>query len=133
MYLEDERLNALMGLGEPMEQFIRTYVNSFVKWEIVIQYCDHPDASWTVEELAQRINRPLEQVRREVVELNGDGFLAKQRSGKEGPTHYRLAMNRTREPERWDLLQKFAALCRVREGRLRIIYKILKHGKSLTG
>ncbi len=132
MHLEEERLNALMGLGEPMEEFIRTYVNSFVKWEIVLQYSDHPDSSWTVEDLAKRINRPLEQVRRETIELSGDGFLAKQRSSKDGPTHYRLAVNRAREPERWDLLQKFTAMCRVREGRLRVIYKVLKHDRSLT-
>ncbi len=132
MYLEDERLNALMGLGEPMEQFIRTFVNSFVKWEIVLHCCDHPESSFKVEDLAKRINRPVEHVRREVMELAGDGFLARLKTGKSGQPQYRLAVTRTRDAERWDLLQKFAALCRVREGRLRVIYKILKHGKSLT-
>jgi hypothetical protein len=132
MYLEDERLNALMGLGEPMEQFIRTFVNSFVKWEIVLHCSDHPESAFKVEDLAKKLNRPVEQVRRETMELSGDGFLTRSKAGRSGVWQYRLALSRTRAPERWDLLQKFAALCRVREGRLRVIYKILKHGKPLT-
>lgn len=131
MFLEDERLNSLMGLGEAMESFLQRYVNSFVKWEIVQYFHDHPGTPLKAEELARTLNRPAEQIRRELRELSADGLLARHASGKTTTYAYRLSDEKPKERELRELVNHFHTLCRSREGRLKVIYKILKSGKPL--
>jgi len=97
MFLEDERLNSLMGLDEPMGEFIQKYVNSFVKWEIVQYFHSHPDTPYKTEELAKILNRPVEQVRRELQELSQDDLLVKQKAGKQALYCYALLEAKTKE------------------------------------
>jgi hypothetical protein len=131
MLPEDERLNSMMGLGEPMEQFIHRYVNSFVKWEIVQYYHDHPDAPFKVDELSHNLNRPADQLRRELEELSTAGLLVKLKTGKQAAYVYSLVSGEAKDQELHETLEQFQALCRTREGRLRVIYKILKDGKEI--
>jgi hypothetical protein len=132
MLPDDERLYSVMGLGEPMEGFIHRYIDSFVKWEIVHHFHEHPDQRLKPEELARDLNRPPEQVRRELLELTESGLVTKRKSGKNTTFAYSLAISDPRQKELHDRVNQFHALCQTRDGRLRVIYLILKNGKPLT-
>jgi IS30 family transposase len=131
MFLEEEGLNSLMGLDEPMEEFMARYVNSFIKWELVNYFHEHPQTSFKVADLAKALNRPAETIKRELQELSDEGLLLETKNAKKMEYLYQPALEKSRERELSELLSQFVHLCRTREGRLRVIYKILKNGKPI--
>lgn len=131
MFTDEDGLSNLMGMDEAMEQFIHKYVNSFVSWEI-IQYChENLGKSFQVADLAKSLNRPAEQIKSEVEELRKNDFLKIKKEGKKISYICDFSAARPAEKELLDLMNRFVTLCRSREGRLRVIYKILKDGKPL--
>jgi len=131
MFLEDDGLNSLMGLDEPMEQFMARYVNSFIKWELVNYFHEHPQTIFRVADLAKALNRPAESIKRELQELSDEGLLQETKNAKKMEYLYQPTAGQSRERELSELLSQFVHLCRTREGRLRVIYKILKNGKPI--
>jgi hypothetical protein len=132
MFLEDDGLNSLMGLNEPMEEFMARYVNSFIKWELVNYFHEHPQTSFKVADLAKALNRPTEPLKHELQELSDEGLLREIRNAKKLEYFYQPALEKPKERELSELLSQFVHLCRTREGRLRVIYKILKNGKPIV-
>ncbi|NTV53008.1 MAG: hypothetical protein HGA76_08365 [Candidatus Firestonebacteria bacterium] len=131
MFLEDDGLNSLMGLDEPMEEFMARYVNSFIKWELVNYFHEHPQTVFKVLDLAKALNRPAETLKRELQELAEEGFLQETKSAKKLEYLYQTSAEKSQVGELSELVSRFVHLCRTREGRLRVIYKILKNGKPI--
>jgi hypothetical protein len=126
--MDDTLTNTGMEFDEPMDRFITHYVNSFVKWDIV-NYChEHSGEPFKIQDLARALNRPLDQIKKDVTELVEASFLNKKTSGKLVVYQCQLEPSNSTA----DLINRFSALCRTREGRLRVIYKILKDGKPIS-
>jgi predicted MarR family transcription regulator len=131
MFLKDEGLNDIMGLDEHMEQFMAHYVNSFIKWELVNYFHEHPRTSFKVADLAKALNRPAEPLKHELQELADEGLLRETKNAKKMEYLYQPELEKSRDRELSERLTQFVHLCRTREGRLRVIYKILKNGKPI--
>jgi predicted transcriptional regulator len=132
MFLDDDGLHSLMGLDEPMEQFMYRFVNSFIKWELVNYFHEHPHTPYKISELSKALNRPADQIKNELQELSAEGMLREIKNGKKFEYNYDLSPDNAKERRLHDLVNQFVHLCRTREGRLRVIYKILKNGKSIS-
>jgi hypothetical protein len=125
---DEENISSGMDFDPLMDQFISQYVNSFIKWDIV-NYChDHSGEPFKMQDIARSLNRPADQIKKDIAELAEDSFLSKKTSGKLTVYQCQLQSSNTTQ----DLINRFAALCRTREGRLRVIYKILKDGKPIS-
>lgn len=128
----DDNISNLMKMERPVEAFIEEYANSFIKWEAIQFFHDHPKTAFKLEELAQTLNRPGKPLKKELQELSQAGLLKEEKSGKTiiltyapGPT--------PAEEELRNTMERFIRLCQDREGRLRVIYKLLKNGKPIQG
>jgi hypothetical protein len=132
MYLDEDGLNNLMGLDESMEQFMNVFVNSFIKWELVNYFHEHPNAPIKLTDLAKALNRPAEQIKHEIQELSSAGLLQEGKGPKKMEFRYDLSPEAANQKKLHDLVQQFVHLCRNREGRLRVIYRILKNGKPIS-
>ncbi len=132
MYFEDEGLSSLMGMDEPIEEFIHTYVDSFIKWEIIQYGHEHAGAWFKSSDVADFLNRPHELVKKEVQELAATQLLQSKKIGKQQQFSYQPAADAQGRKTKL-LTDQFIQACKTREGRLRVIYKILKNGKPIAG
>jgi len=117
-----------MKLDNAFEKFIERYVDSFVKWEIVQFFHDHPHTLYPQDVLADSLNRPLKSLKRELKELSERGLIREEKNGKAASYIYDLPDQDTLSK----YVDQFASFCQDRDGRLRVIYKILKDGKALN-
>jgi hypothetical protein len=128
----DENIADLMKMDGDIEVFIERYANSFVKWEVVQFYHDHPKKWFKLEALADALNRPIKILKKEMQELHELGFLEQEKDGKSFT--YQFAPAQTSEGKAMEqTLKRFIAICHDREGRLRVVYKLLKNGKPISG
>ncbi|MCK5243571.1 hypothetical protein KAR34_14070 [bacterium] len=128
----DENIINLMKMNGDIEAFIETYVNSFVKWEVVQFYYDHPNKWFELDALAATLNRPVKILKKEMQELHDLGFLQQEKKGK--TLSYRFLLAQTPEGKILEqILERFITICQDREGRLRVVYKLLKNGKPISG
>jgi len=128
----DENIADLMKMDNAVEKFVEQYADSFIKWEVVQFYYEHPKTWFKIEELAKSLNRSLKPLKKELQELRERGFLHEERSGK--AFSYRFDPDETPAgQELKDTLDRFIKICQEREGRLRVIYKLLKDGKPIQG
>ncbi len=128
----EDNISNLMKMERSMEAFIEEYVNSFLKWEAIQYFHDHPRTAFKLEELARTLNRPGKTLKKELQELSRAGLLKEEKSGKTivltyapGPTPAEVELRNT--------VERFIHLCQDREGRLRVIYKLLKNGNPIEG
>ncbi len=125
----DQHITDFMKLDDDFELFIKDFVNTFVKWELVQFFHNHQESSFSLEDLSQKLNRSAKTLKSEMEELVEKGFLI---TGEGKETTYRLLDPKSiRYPEIIGLLDRFIEFCKSREGRLRVIYKILKDGNPL--
>jgi hypothetical protein len=126
----DENISDLMRLDHEIDEFIEKHANTFVKWEVVQFFHDHSQEWIRAEELAKTLNRPLRVIKKEIRELYANGLLEEQKSDQ--VHRYRFRPPDTEEGRALRAtLARLIALCHEREGRLRVVYKLLKNGKAL--
>ena len=119
-----------MKLDDDFESFIKKYINTFVKWELVQFFHNNETKFYSVNELAQKLNRSSKTLKSEVVELEEKGLL---KESEEQELSFQLIQDDTNDKKALLALMKcFVEFCETREGRLRVIYKILKDGKPIN-
>jgi hypothetical protein len=100
--------------------FLRTKVNSFVKWDLIRFFHDNPHTTDTAENVARYAGRNAETTEVELAELAADGILIKNRLGD--MTVYSLPNN----PEIRDLIRRFVSASDDRQFRVKAIYHIIR-------
>jgi len=78
----DENIADIMKMDEAIESFVERYANSFVKWEVIQFYHDHPDTWYRLDELVKGLNRSLKSLKNEMQELEESMFLKEKKLGK---------------------------------------------------
>jgi predicted transcriptional regulator len=126
----EEHISDFMKLDDEFELFIHKYVNSFVKWELVQFFYNHQNQSFGLNELAQKLNRSSKTLNAELSELATNGLLVLR--DKENQSYQLISKENDSHEVTIALLNRFIQFCKTREGRLRVIYKILKDGKQLS-
>jgi len=100
--------------------FLRTKVNSFVKWDLVRFFHDNPHTADTVENIARYAGRSVSAIESGLVELAEDGVLNATQVG--GMTIYSLASDH----EVQQMLGEFVKASDERQFRVKAIYHIIR-------
>lgn len=107
------------------QQFLRTKVNSFIKWDLVRFFHDNPHTADTADNIAQFVGRDEKVIRRELDGLSKSGVLDKARTG--GQLIYRLSADKSVRQQ----IREFVAACHNREFRVKAINHVI-HGMGFT-
>ncbi len=100
--------------------FLRTRVNSFVKWDLIRFFSENPYTTDTAENIARYAGRNVETTRAELAELAARGVLVEHRLGD--MTVYSLSP----DPEIRRLIQRFLEASNDRHFRVKAIYHIIR-------
>lgn len=118
---DSELASRLMGDMDPaLLQFLKTYVTSFVKWDLVRFFHENPYTTDTAEHIARAVGRDRETVADELTEMVEGGILRSHMIGD--LVVYTLA---TDEHIR-DLMDRFVLACDDRQFRVKAIYHIIR-------
>lgn len=110
-----------VAVAEPaLLAFLKTQVNTFVKWDLVHFFHHNPHTTDTADSLARYVGRNAGEIVPELDELASSGILAAQTIG--GLWVYTL----TDDPGTRDLIARLVAACEDRQFRVRAIYHIVR-------
>ncbi len=110
-----------VAVAEPaLLAFLKTQVNTFIKWDLVHFFHQNPHTTDTADNLARYVGRNAGEIAPELDELATSGILAAQTIG--GLLVYTL----TDDPGSRDLIARFVAACGDRQFRVRAIYHIIR-------
>ena len=117
----DDLATRLMDDMDPrLLDFIRTKVNSFIKWDLVRFFHDNPHTTDTAEGIPRYTGRDLRSVEPELRELVSSGVL--QQTDLDDITVYTLAT----DAETRRLINKFILACDDRQFRVKAIYHVIR-------
>ncbi|MGQ9466309.1 MAG: hypothetical protein ACUVXE_00655 [Anaerolineae bacterium] len=117
---EDLVGRVMADMDPELLNFLRTRVNSFVKWDLIRFFGENPYTTDTAENIARYAGRNVETTRAELAELAAQGVLVEQRLGE--MTVYSLSSN----PEVRRLIQRFLEASNDRQFRVKAIYHIIR-------
>jgi hypothetical protein len=100
--------------------FVKTKVNSFIKWDLVRFFHENPHTADTVENIAKYAGRNVTAVQPELEELVDNGIMKKALLG-ETPI-YSLVI----DEEMRELIDKFIVACEDRHFRVKAVYHIIR-------
>jgi len=111
----------LMGDMDPkLLEFLKSKVNSFIKWDLVRFFYENPNTTDTAENIARYAGRDVGAIEAELGELVGANVLERHRVGE--LTVYSLAP----DLEMRELVRNFVLACDDRQFRVRAIYHIIR-------
>ena len=100
--------------------FVKTKVNSFIKWDLVRFFHENPHTADTVENIAKYAGRNVTAVEPELEELVNSGIMRKSLLGETGI--YSLDT----DEEMQSLVDKFIVACEDRHFRVKAVYHIIR-------
>lgn len=107
------------------KQFLRTKVNSFIKWDLVRFFHDNPHTADTAENIAYVVGRDAATVQRELDGLVKANVL--ERKLASGEAIYRLSDDSSVR----QLIREFVDACHSREFRVQAINHVI-HGMGFS-
>ena len=118
---EDNFTARLMDDMDPvLLDFVKTKVNSFIKWDLVRFFHENPHTQDTIENIAKYAGRNVTAVEPELEELVESGIMKKSLLGE---NHiYSLEADETMQ----DLVDKFIVACEDRHFRVKAVYHIIR-------
>ncbi len=117
----DDLATRLMDDIDPrLLEFIRTKVNSFIKWDLVRFFHENPHTTDTAEGIARYTGRDVRTVEPELLQLVGSGILQKTELNE--LTVYTLAT----DAEIRSLIDTFVLACDDRQFRVKAIYHVIR-------
>lgn len=120
MEREDLVGRVMADMDPELLNFLRTRVNSFVKWDLIRFFGENPYTTDTAENIARYAGRNVETTRAELAELAAQGVLVEQRLGE--MTVYSLSS----DPEVRRLIRRFLEASNDRQFRVKAIYHIIR-------
>lgn len=119
--MELDLTGRLMADMDPrLLEFLRTKVNSFVKWDLIHFFHNNPHTTDTPENVARYAGRSVETIRAGLTELAQDGVLEESQLG--GMTVYSLASDSYIR----EMLEQFVKASDDRQFRVKAIYHIIR-------
>jgi hypothetical protein len=107
-------------------EFLKTKVNSFIKWDLVKFFHDNPNTADTAEGIARYIGRRAESVKPELEKLVVDGVMEEKIIN--GIRIYSL----TEDEEMRNFIKDFVSACEERHFRIKAVYHIIREMRRLT-
>ena len=100
--------------------FVKTKVNSFIKWDLVRFFYENPHTADTVENIAKYAGRNTDAVKPELEDLVESGIMDKKLL--DGIPIYTLAEDETMR----SLVNQFILACEDRHFRVKAVYHIIR-------
>jgi hypothetical protein len=100
--------------------FVKTKVNSFIKWDLVRFFYENPHTADTVENIAKYAGRNVNAVKPELEDLVESGIMEKRLL--EDTAIYTLANDELMQ----DLVNRFILACEDRHFRVKAVYHIIR-------
>jgi len=111
----------LMGdMAPQLLEFLKTKVNSFVKWDLVRFFHENPNTTDTAENIARYAGRDISTIEVELDELVGAGVLHRQTIGD------LIVYSLADDPQIRSLVDQFILACDDRQFRVKAIYHIIR-------
>lgn len=111
------------GMDPQLQAFLRTRVNTFMKWDLVRFFHENPHTLDTAEHIATYTGRDPVLVAPVLKELAAADVLHMVRlTGEDALIVFRL----TSDPEMRDLIERFHRACEDRQFRVQAIYTIIR-------
>lgn len=117
---DDFTARLMDDMPEELLDFVKTKVNSFIKWDLVRFFHENPHTADTVDNIAKYAGRNVAAVQPELEELVDSGIMRKTRLGDVSI----FALD-TNEGIR-DLVDKFILACEDRHFRVKAVYHIIR-------
>ena len=119
--MEMDLAGRLMADMDPqLLEFLKTKINSFVKWDLVRFFYENPHTTDTADNIARYAGRSVETIRTELAELAREGVLKEEQLGE--MTVYSLAPDQHIR----ELLEQFVKASNDRQFRVKAIYHIIR-------
>ena len=112
-------------LDPTLLDFMKTNVNSFIKWDLIRFFYENRDTTDTAGNIAKYTGRNVLVIERELEDLVGSGIMVKR--GLDGVPIYSLGS----DEKIWALIGKFMSACEHRDNRIKVIYHIVR-GDSIS-
>ena len=117
----DDFTTRLMDDMDPiLLDFVKTKVNSFIKWDLVRFFHENPHTADTVENIARYAGRNATAVEPELEELVNSGIMQKSMMGS--TPIYSLKANKDMQA----LVDRFIMACEDRHFRVKAVYHIIR-------
>ncbi|MGC9357202.1 MAG: hypothetical protein ACP5GX_05025 [Anaerolineae bacterium] len=110
----------LDNIDPELLSFLKKYVNSFVKWDLLHFFHNNPHTIDTVENIARYAGRDQETVQRELSDLARRGLLEETQMGE------MIIYALVDDPDLRERLAKFVEASEDREFRVRAIYHVIR-------
>lgn len=111
----------LMGDMDPeLLDFLKTKVNSFIKWDLVRFFHENPHSADTAENVARYVGRDVTAIEAELGELVGTNVLERQRVGD------LWVFSLATDPAMRKRIDQFILACDDRQFRVKAIYHIIR-------
>ena len=118
---EDDFTARLMDDMDPiLLDFVKTKVNSFIKWDLVRFFHENPNTADTVENIAKYAGRNVTAVEPELEELVKDEIMRKSQLGE--TFIYSLVTDESMR----QLVDRFISACEDRHFRVKAVYHIIR-------
>lgn len=114
--------NMIPQIDVELERFIEKYVNSFIKWDLLVFFHENPGTTDTSTSLANHLGRRPEDVRKALDELVEGEVLTVQADDPNIIYQYQPS------PKVQPLIENFIKSLDSREKRLQILTKLLRLG-----
>lgn len=109
-----------------LPELVRRYGLNFIKLELLMLFYRRPFEPLRADEIVGRTGHHLRELTQNLAKLSADGLL-QETSAADGPRYARLESTAfAGRSLLWQTLQKLVDDFNTREGRLRIIYALLK-------
>ncbi len=124
---ENDLDTKLMEDMEPqLFNFLKTGVNSFIKWDLVRFFHENSTTADTADDIARYAGRAQADIEKELIELVEVGILDQELVGE--MSVFSLATDQaTRE-----LIEQFVLACNDRRFRIKVIYHIIQKMEALV-
>jgi hypothetical protein len=101
-------------------EFLKTTVNSFIKWDLVIFFFENPHTTDTIDNVARYIGRDAVVIKADLEDLVATGVLEEHTSGK--LTVYSL----TKDAQIRERIKHFVSASDDRQFRVKAIYHLIR-------
>jgi len=119
--VDEDRFSCLMSDMDPdLVEFLRTRVTSFVKWDLIHFFHDHPHVTETPEDVARYARWDTDAIRVELSELVDQKVLVRRQEDEW--TVYSL----TEEAAVRDLIHRFVEASGDPQFRVKAVYQVIR-------
>jgi hypothetical protein len=107
-------------MPEELLDFVKTKVNSFIKWDLVRFFHENPHTVDTAENIAKYAGRHLTAVAPELEDLEASGIMDRKMVGDQ------VVYSLTQDERTQKLVEKFVMACEDRHFRVKAVYHIIR-------